>query len=142
MSVFPSMAASVSSAAAARTALPVAREVMWDFKTNTPVWRAGNPLTVTGLEAVKVWCYKALRARRRVHRIYSLSYGCDAWELVGQAFTEQLKTAEGSRYVRECLMINKYVTDVKDVSVGFSGEELSIACTVVTIYGEARIENV
>lgn len=138
MSIFPSMTASVSPSAAP-AALPVAREVMWDFKTNTPVWRAGNPLTVTGLEAVKVWCWRALHVRRYVHEIYSFAYGCDAWELIGRAFTEQLKTSEAARYVRECLLINKYITDVKDVAVDFSGDTVSISCTVVTIYGEAEI---
>ena len=139
MNIFPSVAVSVSTSAATAAALPVAREVMWDFAENRPVFRAGNPLTVTGLEAVKVWCWKALHTRRYVHEIYSPGYGCDAWELIGQAFSEQLKTSEAARYVRECLLINKYVTDVKDVSVSFLGEALSISCTVVTIYGEATV---
>lgn len=139
MSIFPSIIASVSPSSAAPAALPVAREVMWDFAENRPVWRAGNPLTVTGLEAVKVWCWKALHARRYVHEIYSPGYGCDAWELIGQAFSEQLKTSEAARYIRECLLINKYVTDVKDISVSFIAGALSIDCTVVSIYGEVPV---
>lgn len=141
MNIFPSMTASASASPTptASTALPVAREVMWDFEKNRPVFRAGNPLIVTGLEAVKVWCWKALHTRRYVHEIYSQGYGCDAWELIGRAFSEQLKTSEAARYVRECLLINKYVTDVKDVSVSFLAEALSISCTVVTIYGEATV---
>lgn len=138
MSIFPSMTASAASAAGT-AALPLAREVMWDFEENRPVFRAGNPLTVTGLEAVRVWCWKALHTRRYAHEIYSRGYGCDAWELIGRAFTEQLKTSEASRYVRECLIINKYVTDVRDITVDFSGGAVSIGCTVVTVYGEVKL---
>lgn len=137
--IFPSMTASLSPSPTPAPSLPIAREVMWDFEKNRPVFRAGNPLTVTGLEAVKVWVWKALHVRRYVHEIYSWSYGCDVWGLIGQSYSEQLKTSEAARYVRECLLINKYITDVRDVAVSFTGSALSISCTVVTIYGEAEV---
>ena len=34
--------------------LPLYREVKWDFKTDKPVFKNGNPVTVTGNEAIKV----------------------------------------------------------------------------------------
>lgn len=138
MSLFPSI--QTTTAAYTQTqALPMAEEVKWDFARNVPVFRDGRPLTVTGKEAVKVWIWKALHTRRFVHQIYSYNYGCDIYRLIGQTYTLQLKETEAARYIRECLLINKYITAVRNVDVSFADALLTISCTVDTIYGEVGV---
>ena len=119
--------------------LPLAREVQWDFASGTPVFSAGEPVIVTGAEAVKVWCWKALRTPRYRHDVYTWDYGSELEDLIGQAFTADVKRSEATRYVREALMVSPYVTSVSETDVSFDGDRIIIACTVGTIYGEVAL---
>lgn len=137
MSIFPTIQPKPTASTPSQTqTLPMAEEVMWDFERNVPVFRDGWPLSVTGREAVKVWIWKALHTKRFIHAIYSYNYGCDIYRLIGQTYTLQLKETEAARYIRECLLINRYITAVRNVDVTFNAAKLTIACTVDTIYGE------
>lgn len=118
---------------------PLCREVAWDFARNLPVWQGGRPVVVTGAEAVLAWACKALQVVRRRHGIYTWNYGNECDGLIGTAFTEDLKRAEAARYVRECLLVNRYIEGVRNIAVGFSGDRLSISCVIETIYGEVRL---
>lgn len=122
------------------TELPLYKEVKWDFEKNIPIFKNGSPVIVTGKEAVLVWAWKALHTPRFRHEIYTWDYGCEVESLIGQPFTEELKQSEAVRYVKECLMINPYITDVTNVSVSFADGKLSISCTIETIYGEVTID--
>ena len=51
-----------------------------------------------------------------------------------------MKESEAARYIRDCLVVNLYITDVQQVSVDFSGSTLSIRCAVQTIYGEVSVD--
>ena len=44
--------------------LPLCREVAWDFARGIPIYAGGRPVEVTGLEAVTVWIWKALKTAR------------------------------------------------------------------------------
>lgn len=118
---------------------PLYREVKWDYETNAPVFRGGNPVFVEGVQAVQVWAWKALNTPRFRYEIYSWNYGSEVESLVGEAYSDELKKAEAARYVKECLLINPYIADVKNLSVEFSGDMLTIGGTLVTVYGEAEI---
>lgn len=117
--------------------LALYREVAWDFQKNIPIYKNGTPTIIEGKEAVVVWAWKALHTPRFRYEIYSWEYGNETESLVGQNFSEELKRAEAARYVRECLLINPYITDVTNVSVDFAEGLLTITGTLVTIYGEA-----
>lgn len=119
--------------------LPLCKEVAWDFTRNIPVFRRGEPVVVTGKEAVKVWIWKALHTARYSYEIYSKDYGSEFEVLTGQAYTDTLKEAEAPRYLRECLLINPYITAVKSIACSFSGSQLTVSGTVETIYGEVMI---
>lgn len=135
--IFPIVQPEAASESA--TALPMCREVAWDFTSGTPIFSGGRPLIVTGAEAVKVWIWKAIKTARRRHDIYTWDFGCEAEELVGQAFTPAVKESEAVRYIKEALAPNPYITDVQQVDVTFSGTELTIRCAVSTIYGEVEV---
>lgn len=136
-SIFPMVQPEASETSAAQ--LPLCREIAWDFANGTPIFSGGRPVEVTGAEAVKVWVWKALKTVRFRHDIYTWDYGCEAENLIGQAFTPEVKQSEATRYIREALQPNPYITEVQQVSVEFSNTLLSIYCKVNTIYGEVEI---
>lgn len=121
------------------TTLTFYKEVKWDFENDIPVFLNGAPVTVTGKEAVIVWAWKALHTQRFRHEIYTWDYGCEAESLIGQPFTDELKQAEATRYVRECLLINPYITDVTGIEASFEGNLLHVKCTLDTVYGEVEL---
>ena len=120
-------------------ALPLCREVAWDYETDTPRFERGSPAVVTGREAVKVWAWKALHVPRFRHEMYSRAYGSELQSLIGQPCSAELKRAEAIRYVREALIINPYIESVDDVAVTFGEGLLSISCVIKTIYGESEV---
>lgn len=138
MSIFPMISPPAGTEAGAD--LPLCREAAWDFEKNTPVWRQGEPVIVTGREAVKVWIFKALMTPRFRYEIYTWAYGSEFESLIGQAYTPALKEAEAPRYLRECLLINPYVTDVRNIIVDFAGSRLTVSGTADTIYGEVAFD--
>lgn len=119
--------------------LPLYREAAWDFDKGEPIFRGGNPVYVTGAEAVKVWCWKALMTPRTRYEIYSWNFGSELESLIGQNYSEELKRAEAARYVREALEINPYITDISNISVSFANGKLLIEATIQTVYGEVDI---
>ena len=118
--------------------LPLYREVAWDYQQNCPIFRRGEPVIVTGKEALKVWIYKALLTARYRYEIYTKDYGSEFESLIGQAYTPMLKEAEAPRYLRECLIINPYITDIKHIEVSFSDGTLTVSGLAETIYGEVK----
>lgn len=138
MSIFPMVSPPpVDQAAAAE--LPLARECAWNYQSNQPIYRRGEPVVVEGREAVKVWIWKALHTARFRYEIYSWAYGNEFEALMGQAYTPALKEAEAPRYLREALLINPYITAVTGITVDFSGSRLTVRGRAETIYGEVEI---
>lgn len=139
MSIFP-MIDPGGAAQAQAQALPLCREVGWDYARDVPLFRGGEPAVVEGKEAVKVWIWKALRTPRYRYEIYTWAYGSEFESLVGQAYSDSVKTAEAPRYLRECLLVNPYITVVKDIAVSFEAAKLTVRGTAVTIYGEVEFD--
>ena len=121
-------------------ALPLCREAAWDFVNDVPVFRGGEPVVVEGKEALKVWIWRALRTPRFKYEIYSWAYGSEFESLLGQAYSDSVKTAEAPRYLRECLLINPYITQVKDITVSFEAAKLMVRGTAATVYGEVKFD--
>ena len=119
---------------------PLCREAAWDFVNDVPVFRGGEPVVVEGKEALKVWIWRALRTPRFKYEIYSWAYGSEFESLLGQAYSDSVKTAEAPRYLRECLLINPYITQVKDITVSFEAAKLMVRGTAATVYGEVKFD--
>ena len=139
MSIFP-MISPPAPAEAGRERLPLCREVGWDYVNNAPMFRRGEPVLVTGREAVKVWIWKALHTTRYRYEIYTWAYGNEFESLLGQAYTQTLKEAEAPRYLREALLINPYITAVTEIAVDFAGSRLTVSGRAETIYGEVLFD--
>lgn len=123
-----------------QTELKLYKEVKWDYKTNTPVFKNGSPVIISGKEAILVWAWKALQTPRFRHEIYTWDHGCEVESLIGQPYSEELKQSEAARYVRECLLGNPYIEDVINITVSFTEDKLKIVGTIETIYGEVNID--
>lgn len=141
MSIFPMIDPGEAGEAPAE-ALPLCREVGWDFERDVPLFRGGEPVIVEGREAVKVWIWRALRTPRFQYEIHTWAYGSEFETLLGQAYSDSVKTAEAPRYLRECLLINPYIKEVRDIAVSFEAAKLTVQGTAVTIYGEVPFDAV
>ncbi len=117
------------------------REIKWDDVRQRPVWRAGNPVWATGADAVKSWAVMALYTARRSKDLFSAGYGCSLPSLAGRPFSAAVRQSEAVRMVRECLTVNPYITDVRQVSVALNGSEVTLSCTVSTIFGEVAVQS-
>lgn len=139
-SLFPLISAPGSAGASGTNTLPLCRETDWDFQTNQPIWRGGNPVFVTGARAVLIWAWNTLHTERFAHDVYSGAYGPAFGELFGRPYTEEIRQAEAIRIVREALLVNPYIKGVTQIGVDFQDSALSLRFKLTTIYGEVRID--
>ncbi|MDU4855836.1 MAG: DUF2634 domain-containing protein [Clostridioides difficile] len=119
--------------------LPIFREVAWDFEKDEPILEKGDFKIIEKKEALKVWIYKCIKTNRYEHEIYSLEYGTELSELIGQKYTKGLTESEASRFIKEALLINPYILEVNVKSANFNTDVLSANVKVSTIYGEVEI---
>ena len=135
MSIFPF----IENAGAANVkTMPLLRDIKTDDKGN-PIYKNGEPQFTEGREAIKSWCGFALLTERKKHIALRQSYGSDIKTLIGKGFTPGVTESEAKRYVKECLLQNPYIKNVRDMEVEFSGAVLKIAATLNTEYGEVTI---
>lgn len=120
-------------------ALPLYKEIAWDYEQDMPLFEGKKPKIVEGAEAVLTWAYKALNTERFKHSIYTWDFGNEASSLVGDNYNHDLKLAEAKRYIQECLTINPYITNVGNIDVSFADDLITITCTIDTIYGQINI---
>lgn len=119
--------------------LPLAREYKWDFENDEFMLKDGKFIIVEGIEAVKVWVYKALKVAKSRYPIYSDEYGNNLERLIGKQQSSGFVRSQGQRYLRECLLINPYIRDVKNITVEFDNDVLKLSFTIETVYGEVDI---
>lgn len=120
--------------------LPLYKEIAWDFDTDSFILdKKGDFKIVEGKEALQVWIYHALHTNRYEHEIFTWDYGTELIKLIGQRFSKGLTESEAFRYIKEALLINEYLTDVRKNSITFEGDTLHIDITVFTVYGEVRL---
>lgn len=139
MTLFPMIQPEAEADTSVQDDFPMYREIAWDYENNKPIYKNGSPVIIEGAKAVKVWAWNALHTVRFRYEIFSWDYGNEAESLIGQPYSQELKESEAARYVRECLIVNPYITDVTNISVSFSGDALAISATLATIYGEVNL---
>jgi len=141
MSIFPFIQPQAyTEIPAAEEPLPLYRDIEWNFERNKPVFVRGEPVIVSGLSAVMSWAWRALHQERFVNEIYTWNYGNELLTMIGQQWLQETKLAEAVRYIRECLMVSPYIKGVNDIRASFEDGLVTIACRVVTVYGEQGLE--
>ena len=99
------------------------------------MWESGNPVFVTGLEAVKGWAWRALATARYRYSHFSWSYGCELENLIGQPYQAETKKSEAERYVKEALLVSPYIREVRVSDTRFEGSALHMTVEFATVYG-------
>lgn len=110
------------------------REYELDFKTGRLTGRI-----VEGVDALCVWAYLALKAKRYRWVIYSWQYGEEYTNLIGYSFDEDYLYSEVKRYIEECLFINEHVTGIEDLTVNQVNEMLYIRFRMITDVGSKEV---
>ncbi|MBP1312346.1 hypothetical protein JOD82_005491 [Paenibacillus sp. 1182] len=93
---------------------------------------------VDGLEAMRQVVYKILQTLRYENLIYSDDYGAEVDRLQGQS--RLFVQTELKRLVREALLADDRITDVRDFQFTFTGSDVLAEFEVVTTQGNFRNE--
>jgi len=122
--------------------LPMAIEWAWDLDELKFKLKDGKMYQVEGKEAIKIWLWKIFQTPRYRYLIYSWDYGHELEELIGQGFSKELIESEAKRLVEEAIWptLDGYVEDIKEFEVDFIDDVLSINFTVITPYGEVKMD--
>lgn len=135
--LFPLFQTAPQSGAAA---LPLLRDVAMDYEKGAPLFAGGNPVVVSGLEAVKSWAWRAIQTARYRYSSFSWDYGCELENLVGQPYGQDTRRSEAVRYVREALEVCPYITSAQASVEGLEGSSLHIRVVMRTVYGDGTLE--
>jgi len=109
-----------------------------DFYTDPKM--AKDFVDKTGVDALCVWAYLALKAKRYRWIIYSWGYGDEVYDLIGYSYSEEYLNSEVRRYMEECLFENEHITGVQDLEVSQIKDVLHIKFTLVTDVGSKEVE--
>lgn len=118
--------------------LPLYTDVAMDYEAGTPRWESGQPVVVTGLEAVKSWAWRAVATARYQWAAFSWSYGCELEALIGQPYQADTKRSEAERYVKEALLVSPYIRSVRVSDTRFEGSTLHMTVELTTVYGDSQ----
>lgn len=122
----------------AKTIIP--KEYAWDFDKNDFKLKDGKFQIVEGIEALKIWIWKALKTSRFTYPIYSDAYGQEIDKLVGKGLSKSLTESEAKRLTLECLKENEHILSIKNFTISKEKDLLSITFTAVTDCGEVIID--
>ena len=116
-------------------ALPLYRDVAMDYDAGVPAFSGGQPVLVSGLEAVRSWAWRAVATARYRYSCFSWDYGCELERLVGRPYGNETRRSEAVRYVKEALEVCPYITSVQAAVEGLEGSQLQITVQMETVYG-------
>ena len=135
MSLFPFATNTEVALATPEVTASSIREYELDFHTGKLTGKI-----VEGVDALCVWAYLALLARRYRWVIYSWTYGDEVYELIGYSYSEEYLNSEVRRYMEECLFENEHITGIADLSVQQIKDKLHIKFRLVTDVGSKEVE--
>lgn len=127
---------------ASSAATTYGKELAFDFATGDFVYQDGKPKSVEGIEALKVWIEKAIRTARYRFPIYSWNYGCELDDIIGYDLPRAVLESEIPRVVREALIIDNRIDDVRDFLIERGGDWLRVTFTVTTTLGDTYQQEV
>ena len=111
------------------------REYEIDFKTGQLTGKI-----VEGVDALCIWAYLALKAKRYRWVIYSWYYGAEYFDLIGNSYSEAYLKSEVQRYMEECLYENEHITGIEELEVSHIKDKLTIKFKLVTDVGSKEVE--
>lgn len=95
---------------------------------------------VTGVEALKVWAWNALKTARYRFETNDWVYGSELDTLIGQSNSVDYVASEAERMVEECLTTHPMITGISNFDFVSDGEKLTISFRILTDYGDDEME--
>lgn len=135
MSLFPFATDKEVSLASTEVTASSIREYEIDFKSGRLTGRI-----VEGVDALCIWAYLALKAKRYRWVIYSWYYGEEYTSLIGYSYSEEYLYSEVKRYMEECLYENEHITGIEELEVSQIKDKLYIKFRLVTDVGSKEVE--
>ena len=138
-SIFPSFVEEVKAIEQNKNnTLPVAKEIAIDFSTGNPIIKNGDFVIVEKNEAIKVWCYYALKIAKGRFLAFTNNYGSELEEkLIGKQYNADTYN-KIKRIVEDCLLVNPYIKSIDNVQVEFD-DKLTIEIELTTVYQKGVI---
>lgn len=124
------------------TELPLFKEYSWDFDNDHFIYdKNGNHILLQGNDAIKIWCYKALKTERFVYLAYTHGFGLELYPFMAKVMGVLERKSELKRMITEALMVNPYITSVDSITFDEieRGENMEVHVVMTTIYGELVI---
>ena len=133
-SIFPSFAEEVKAIEQNKNnTLPVAKEIAIDFSTGNPIIKNNDYVIVEKNDAVAVWCYYALKIAKGRFLAFTNNYGSELEEkIIGKQYNSDTQK-QVKRIVEDCLLVNKYIKSIDNVSVSFD-DKINIEIELTTVY--------
>ncbi len=117
--------------------IPIYRDVLCE--NGVPVVCDGRFVFCEGSAALKSFSERVLITNRYRHEIFSFNHGSEFEGLISKSYNKNLVLSECERYVRECLLVNKYIENISNISCDFKDGSLSISFKINTIYGDEEV---
>ena len=138
-SIFPSFVEEVQAIAQNKNnTLPVAKEIAIDFNTGEPIIKNGDFVVVEKNEAIKVWCYYALKIAKGRFLAFTNNYGSELEEkIIGKQYNSDTQK-QVKRIVEDCLLVNKYIKSIDNLAVSFD-DKINIEIELTTVYQKGVI---
>ncbi|WP_027628676.1 DUF2634 domain-containing protein [Ruminiclostridium cellobioparum] len=140
MSIFPAIEEGLQAEEAREiTDNAALREYAWDFMSNDFIFEDGRQKVTEGLEALKIWAYKALVTERYKYLAYSWDYGQEIANLIGSNISSEFVKSEVKRYIEEAFSVNPHIKGIKILSTTIEEDKISVDFTILSDLGEVGI---
>lgn len=109
----------------------------FDFKNGEFRMKNGNPVVLTGIDALKLWIEKTIRTQLNRYSIYkNRKYGANIEDLViGKTYGMDFAESELHREIETALLQNEDIYSMDSFSAVNRGSELNLSFTLATSYG-------
>lgn len=93
----------------------------------------GQPIIVTGIDAVAVQAYRKIHTDKNRYIIYSSGYGSEFKKLIGKG--KSYGDTYAYQMLYDCLVDNKYITGINNFSTTLENSGYTINFILNSIYG-------
>ena len=118
--------------------LPVAKEIAIDFSTGNPIIKNKDYVIVEKNEAIKVFCYYALKIAKGRFLAFTNNYGSELEEkIIGKQYSSDTQK-QVKKIIEDCLLVNPYIKSIDNVTVSFN-DKINIEIELTTVYEKGVI---
>jgi len=142
--MFPNQEITTSTATLETTIASSGKTLSFDFDAGDFVVKDGKIVTLTGLEALKMWIKKILRTEKNKYKIYNTDkiekYGVNLFELTNKGYPFSYVKTQIQTTIIETLLKNIDITGVTDFTFTRDKLKLTVNFTVNSVYGATSEE--